>query len=57
MALFGPLLLHLLLVKVSGVPILGEYLSSRPGYAESKQWLDDHGWEILAYQPPVEAAA
>jgi len=29
----------------------------RPGYAESKQWLDDHGWEILAYQPPVEAAA
>jgi predicted metal-dependent hydrolase len=29
----------------------------RPGYAESKQWLDDHGWEILAYQPPVAAAA
>jgi predicted metal-dependent hydrolase len=29
----------------------------RPGYAESKQWLDDHGWEILAYQPPAEAAA
>jgi predicted metal-dependent hydrolase len=29
----------------------------RPGYAESKQWLDDHGWEILAYQPPLEAAA
>ena len=29
----------------------------RPGYAESKQWLDDHGWEILAYQPPVEALA
>jgi len=29
----------------------------RRGYAESKQWLDDHGWEILAYQPPVEAAA
>jgi predicted metal-dependent hydrolase len=29
----------------------------RPGYAESKQWLDDHGWEILAYQPPEEAAA
>jgi predicted metal-dependent hydrolase len=25
----------------------------RPGYAESKQWLDDHGWEILAYQPPA----
>lgn len=34
MAFFGPLLLHLLLVKVSGVPILGEYLSNRPGYAE-----------------------
>jgi predicted metal-dependent hydrolase len=29
----------------------------RPGYRESKQWLDDHGWEILAYQPPLEAAA
>jgi predicted metal-dependent hydrolase len=29
----------------------------RPDYVASKQWLDDHGWEILAYQPPVEAAA
>ena len=29
----------------------------RPGYVESKQWLDDHGWEILAYQPPVVLAA
>ena len=29
----------------------------RPGYRDSKQWLDDHGWEILAYQPPVEVAA
>src|SRR5436305_5021324 len=29
----------------------------RPGYADSKRWLDEHGWEILAYQPPVEAAA
>ncbi len=29
----------------------------RPAYAESKRWLDDHGWEILAYQPPVEVAA
>jgi predicted metal-dependent hydrolase len=29
----------------------------RPAYAESKRWLDDHGWEILAYQPPVEIAA
>jgi predicted metal-dependent hydrolase len=25
----------------------------RPDYAESKQWLDDHGWEILASQPPA----
>ncbi|HEY0416235.1 MAG TPA: M48 family metallopeptidase [Gaiellaceae bacterium] len=29
----------------------------RPGYRESKRWLDDHGWEILAYTPPVEIAA
>jgi predicted metal-dependent hydrolase len=29
----------------------------RPHYRESKRWLDEHGWEILAYQPPLEAAA
>jgi predicted metal-dependent hydrolase len=29
----------------------------RPRYHESKRWLDDHGWEILAYQPPVSASA
>ena len=29
----------------------------RPGYAESKQWLDEYGWEILAYRPPGEVAA
>lgn len=29
----------------------------RPNYRDSKQWLDEHGWEILAYRPPVEAAA
>jgi predicted metal-dependent hydrolase len=29
----------------------------RPGYAESRQWLDDHGWEILAYHPPADEAA
>ena len=29
----------------------------RPQYADSKRWLDDHGWEILAYQPPLEVAA
>jgi predicted metal-dependent hydrolase len=28
-----------------------------PEYRESKRWLDEHGWEILAYQPPLEAAA
>jgi predicted metal-dependent hydrolase len=29
----------------------------RPAYAESKAWLDSHGWEILAYRPPEQAAA
>ena len=29
----------------------------RPAYRESKQWLDDHGWELLAYRPPAELAA
>ena len=29
--------------------------SAGRGYRESKQWLDDHGWEILAYRPPLEA--
>jgi predicted metal-dependent hydrolase len=29
----------------------------RPGYEESKGWLDRHGWEILAYRPPLDAAA
>jgi predicted metal-dependent hydrolase len=29
----------------------------RPGYREPKRWLDDHGWEILAYRPPEVAAA
>jgi len=29
----------------------------RPGYAEAKQWLDDHGWEILAYRPPPRTIA
>jgi predicted metal-dependent hydrolase len=29
----------------------------RPSYRESKQWLDAHGWEILAYRPPLDAAA
>jgi predicted metal-dependent hydrolase len=28
----------------------------RPHYRESKDWLDEHGWEILAYRPPAEAA-
>jgi predicted metal-dependent hydrolase len=29
----------------------------RPAYAESKAWLDAHGWEILAYRPPADVAA
>jgi predicted metal-dependent hydrolase len=29
----------------------------RPLYRESKDWLDCHGWEILAYRPPLETAA
>jgi len=29
----------------------------RPAYRESKDWLDTHGWELLAYRPPLEAAA
>ncbi len=29
----------------------------RPDYLESKRWLDEHGWELLAYRPPLEAAA
>jgi predicted metal-dependent hydrolase len=33
----------------------------RAHYREAKWWLDEHGWEMLAYQPPVavdeEAAA
>jgi predicted metal-dependent hydrolase len=29
----------------------------RPNYRETKAWLDEHGWEILAYRPPVEIAA
>src|SRR5262249_30281198 len=29
----------------------------RPHYADSKRWLDDHGWEILASAPPLAVAA
>jgi predicted metal-dependent hydrolase len=29
----------------------------RPSYRESRAWLDEHGWEILAYRPPEELAA
>ena len=29
----------------------------RPKYLESKRWLDEHGWELLAYRPPLEVAA
>ena len=27
----------------------------RRGYLESKDWLDAHGWELLAYRPPLAA--
>lgn len=29
----------------------------RPGYREQKDWLDEHGWELLAYRPPMAEAA
>jgi predicted metal-dependent hydrolase len=29
----------------------------RPTYRDSKDWLDEHGWEILAYRPPEHVAA
>jgi len=29
----------------------------RPGYEDSKRWLDEYGWEILAYRPPQGLAA
>jgi predicted metal-dependent hydrolase len=29
----------------------------RPGYREQKEWLDEHGWELLAYRPPLADAA
>ncbi|HVC86359.1 MAG TPA: M48 family metallopeptidase [Gaiellaceae bacterium] len=29
----------------------------RPAYAEARRWLDTHGWELLAYRPPLAAAA
>jgi predicted metal-dependent hydrolase len=29
----------------------------RPSFRDSRDWLDRHGWEILAYRPPLEVAA
>jgi predicted metal-dependent hydrolase len=29
----------------------------RKTYRDSKNWLDEHGWEILAYRPPEQVAA
>jgi predicted metal-dependent hydrolase len=29
----------------------------RPAWRESKAWLDVHGWELLAYRPPLADAA
>lgn len=34
LALLGPAILHFLLVKVSGIPMLEEQLSTRPGFAD-----------------------
>jgi hypothetical protein len=28
----------------------------RRAYGEAKRWLDEHGWEMLAYQPPAADA-
>jgi len=39
-------------------PAFWKLVESRRGeYRDSRAWLDEHGWEILAYQPPVETAA
>ena len=27
----------------------------RRGYREPKEWLDENGWELLAYRPPLAA--
>jgi predicted metal-dependent hydrolase len=46
------------LVELNHGPAFWRLLERRrPGYREPKRWLDDHGWEILAYRPPVEIAA
>ncbi len=29
----------------------------RPAYGDAKHWLDEHGWEILAYRPPPRTIA
>jgi predicted metal-dependent hydrolase len=29
----------------------------RPGYRDHRAWLDEYGWEILAYRPPEQLAA
>ena len=29
----------------------------RPAYRDPKHWLDEHGWEILTYRPPLDAVA
>jgi predicted metal-dependent hydrolase len=40
-----------------GPPFWALMRNRRPHYEEPKQWLADHGWEILAYRPPLAAAA
>jgi predicted metal-dependent hydrolase len=40
-----------------GAPFWRLVARRRPHYEESKDWLDEHGWEILAYRPPEQRAA
>jgi len=46
------------LVELHHGPAFWKLLAKRrPQFTESKRWLDDHGWEILAYSPPERLAA
>jgi predicted metal-dependent hydrolase len=46
------------LVELHHGPTFGALVERRrPQYRDSKRWLDDHGWEILAYRPPQDVAA
>ena len=46
------------LVEITTAPAFWALVEKRrPAYAEAKAWLDEHGWEILAYRPPEQIAA